>query len=252
VFAPGVTTTPNANTRHPRGAYAHPVRIGLGKSSPPRSTPNGRTHRLRNVALWTVLVVALTLSPAIWVQGVGQSTVLSSPADAPETEAALVLGAGLRPDGSPSTYLRRRLDAAASLYLDGTVPRIVVSGDGVRPGYDEPSAMRDWLVKLGVPATAIVLDREGLDTHSSCVRAHDVFDLAEAVVVTQDYHLRRALFSCREAGVDAVGIGVSAQSVKPFQAVIWHVREVPASVKAALDATRDGLASAGPSATQSR
>ena len=68
------------------------------------------------------------------------------------------------------------------------------------------------------------------------MRAHDLFDVTRAVVVTQDYHVRRALFSCQAAGIDVVGIGVSATSVTPAQAFVWHLREVPASVKAAWDA----------------
>jgi vancomycin permeability regulator SanA len=91
-------------------------------------------------------------------------------------------------------------------------------------------------VAHGVPAGKVVRDHAGFDTHDSCVRAHDVFGVRDAVVVTQDYHLRRALFSCELAGIDAVGVGVSSQSVRPRQAVLWHLREVPASWRAAWDA----------------
>ena len=171
-----------------------------------------------------------------WVQLVGQAAVVAHPRDVARHDVAIVLGAGLEADGSPSPYLRRRLDAAADLYARGVVSTVLVSGDGVRPSHDEPGAMRRWLLDRGVPDQAIVLDREGVDTTASCVRAHDVLGVSSAVVVTQDYHLRRALFSCRETGIDAVGIGVSATSVTPAQAVVWHVREVPASVKAAWDA----------------
>ncbi len=195
--------------------------------------------RARRLWAWAVLLAAIALSPAMWVQAVGQDAVAPDRAEVPARDVAIVLGAGLRPDGSPSTYLRRRLEAAAELYANGTVSTILVSGDGVDPGYDEPGAMRDWLMGLGVPQTVIVLDREGIDTHASCARAHDVFELTGAVVVTQDYHLRRALFSCRQVGLDVVGVGVSAQSVTPAQAAVWHLREVPASFKAAWDAARD-------------
>jgi len=186
--------------------------------------------------VWGAAGAALLLSPALWVQGVGQASVVPDPADVPHTDVALVLGAGLRPGGTPSTYLARRLTAAADLYAAGTVRTIVASGDGVSPYHDEPGAMRDRLIELGVPSTAIILDREGIDTHTSCVRARDLLDVTEAVVITQDYHLRRALFSCRTAGIDAVGVGVASSSVQPTQFVVWHLREVPASVKAAWDA----------------
>ena len=87
-----------------------------------------------------------------------------------------------------------------------------------------------------MPGTAIVSDFAGVDTHDTCVRAHDVFGVTGAVVVTQDYHLRRALFSCHEAGIDAVGVGVSSRSVEPRKAVMYRVRELPASGRAAFDA----------------
>jgi vancomycin permeability regulator SanA len=112
---------------------------------------------------------------------------------------------------------------------------VLVSGDNSTPSHDEPTAMQTYLVGHGVPEDAVVRDHAGLDTHDSCVRAHEVFGVERAVVVTQDYHLRRALFSCRAAGVDVVGVGVSAASARPAQAVVWHVREVPASTKAAWD-----------------
>lgn len=189
--------------------------------------------------LWLRVVVGVVLAAALvpfgWVQAVGQAAVVPDPADAPRADAVLVLGAGLRPDGSPSTYLRRRLDAAAQLYADGVAPVVVVSGDGRDRSHDEPRAMRAWLLERGVPAEAVELDREGVDTTASCRRAHDAgYD--SAVVVTQDYHLRRALFSCRAAGLDASGIGVSSASVEPLQAIVWRLREFPASLEAAWDA----------------
>jgi vancomycin permeability regulator SanA len=186
---------------------------------------------------WALVAVAvLALTPAVWVQAVGQTRVVADPAEVRPRGVALVLGAGLAPDGSPSPYLRRRLDAAVDLYAAGQVTTILASGDGVLASHDEPGAMRDWLLARGVPDSAIVLDREGVDTTTSCIRAREVFGVDRAVVVTQDYHLRRALFSCRSAGIDVLGIGVSAQSAKPVQALWWHVREAPASVKAAWDA----------------
>ncbi|GIG41075.1 SanA/YdcF family protein [Cellulomonas phragmiteti] len=190
----------------------------------------------RTAAVLTVLTVAVVLGPFLVVQGVGQAHVVPDPVRVPDRPVALVLGAGLTSAGTPSPYLRRRLDAAVDLYERGVVQAVLVSGDRSGPHYDEPGAMRDHLIAHGVPSGAILQDDAGVDTHASCVRAHDLFDVDAAVVVTQDYHLRRALFSCRAAGVDAVGVGVSAQSVRPVRAAWWHVREVPAAAKAVLDA----------------
>lgn len=176
-----------------------------------------------------VVAVLAGLGPFAVVQAVGPPAVVPDRADVPQTPVALVLGAGLLPDGSPSPYLRRRLDAAVDLYERGVVERVLVSGDRSGPDDDESAAMRAHLLAAGVPDDAVVRDDTGVDTHTSCVRAHDLYDVDAAVVVTQDYHLRRALFSCRTAGVDAVGIGVSAQSVTPVKAFFWHLREVPAA-----------------------
>ena len=183
------------------------------------------------------MLLGLAVAPVAWVQTVGQAHVVADPGDAPTADVALVLGAGLAPDGSPSPYLRRRLDAAVDLYRRGLVGTVLASGDAVSsPGYDGPAAMREWLLGRGVPPEAVVTDGEGVDTTTSCRRAVEVYGATSAVVLTQDYHLRRALFSCRAAGLDAVGVGVSAASARPAQWVWWHVRELPASLKAAWDA----------------
>lgn len=204
----------------------------------------------RRVA-WIVVAVAsvLVVAPILWVQGVGQAKVRAADDVAP-TPVALVLGAGLKPDGSPSVYLARRLDAARELYERGTVDVILVSGDNARASHDEPTAMLDWLVAHGVPSEHVVRDYAGFDTHDSCVRAHEVFGVDDAVVVTQDYHLRRALFSCAAAGITVTGVGVSSTSVRPVQALTWRARELPASWRAALDAaTGRSPVYAGPAET---
>jgi vancomycin permeability regulator SanA len=185
-------------------------------------------------------VITLPIAlPVLWVQAVGHSRVVP-PSDVPEVDAVVVLGAGLRPDGSPSTYLRRRVEAGVALYRSGRAEQIILSGDAHtlpdgRP-YDEPGSMRAHALSLGVPDDALVLDREGFDTDATCRRAHDEYGVRTVVVVTQDYHLRRTLFTCGYAGLDAVGVGVSSQSVTPVKALFaWKLREIPASWKAAAE-----------------
>ena len=186
-----------------------------------------------------VLAVAFT-APVAVVQATGHTRVRHSASEIEKADAVIVLGAGLRADGTPSTYLRRRVEGGAELYRAGVAPTVILSGDahdnadGAR--YDEPGSMRRWILDndLGVPDDAIVLDREGFDTTATCRRAYDLFGVRTAVVVTQDYHLRRTLYSCMEAGLDAVGLGVSAASVTPARVAWWHLRELPASWKAAV------------------
>lgn len=204
-------------------------------SRPPVRRPRRRTSR-RTLALGAAGLAVAAIVPFFVVQAVGRVRV-ADPEDVPASDAVVVLGAGLRPDGTPSAYLRRRLDAAAELYARGVAPVVLVSGDA-HDDYDEPASMRTRLLERGVPDEAIVLDREGFDTHATCTRAVAVFGIAHAVVVTQDYHLPRALFSCRVAGLDAVGVGVSAASVEPWKPALYQAREVPAAAKALLDAVR--------------
>lgn len=199
--------------------------------------PTHRTWwRRRRVWLPVAVLAVVVLGPVLAVQATGQAKVRSSVAAVDATPVAIVLGAGLRPDGSPSTFLTRRLARAAEIYAAGTVQAVLVSGDNSREDYDEPTAMHDWLVANGVPAAKVVRDYAGFDTHDTCRRARRVFGVEAAVVVTQDYHVRRAAFSCAAAGIDVQGSGVSSASVEPSKAVMYRVRELPASWKAALDA----------------
>ena len=195
-------------------------------------------HRLLRRVVWTfvALVLVVGVVPVAVVQVVGQTKVHGSLDGLDARPTVIVPGAGLRPDGGPSVYLERRLTAARDLYRAGTVQQILVSGDASTPYHDEPTAMLDWLVGQGVPAAAVVRDGGGLDTYDTCRRAHDVYGVDRAIVVTQDYHLRRMLFSCDAAGIDVVGVGVSATSATPKDWVVWHLRELPASWKGFVDA----------------
>ena len=175
-----------------------------------------RVRVSRKVALTaSALAVAALAAPIATVQIIGSGKVYSAQ-DAPNRSVALVLGAGLKPDGTPSVFLARRLDAARALYERGAVQAILVSGDNAQADYDEPTAMYDWLIDAGIPAERVVRDYAGFDT--------------------QDYHLPRAVFSCTAAGLDVVGVAVSSASVERSKAVKYRVREALASVKSAWDA----------------
>ncbi|MEV5410575.1 ElyC/SanA/YdcF family protein [Thermopolyspora sp. NPDC052614] len=153
----------------------------------------------------------------------------------PHAPVALVLGAGLYA-GQPTLMLARRLDVAAELYRAGRVRVLLLSGDHGRVGYDEPTAMRDYLVARGVPARMMVLDYAGFDTWDSCVRARKVFGVSKLTVVTQDFHLPRAVTLCRQAGIDAFGVGDESMSRwGPVTVVPLALREFGATAKAFLD-----------------
>lgn len=125
----------------------------------------------------------------------------------PSAPVALVLGAQVYPNGMPSRFLRARLDLALALLERGTVERLLLSGDAQAPEYDEPAAMRAHVRAAGVPDDRMVLDPYGLDTYDSCVRAREVYGITRLVIVTQSYHLPRAVGTARLLGLDAAGVG---------------------------------------------
>jgi vancomycin permeability regulator SanA len=155
---------------------------------------------------------------------------------APARPVALVLGAGVRPDGRPTTLLARRLDIAADLYHRGRVEAVLVSGDNSVETYNETDAMRAYLVAAGVPERKIAGDYAGFSTWDSCARAGEVFGVRSATVITQEFHLPRAVALCRAAGIDAAGVGDSSLDVRRVATVYGYAREVPAAFKAVTDA----------------
>jgi vancomycin permeability regulator SanA len=161
----------------------------------------------------------------------------TSPAGVPVLPVALVLGAGVIGD-RPSTLLARRLDLAAELYRGGKVRALLVSGDNGTKGYDEPTVMRDYLIAHGVPDWKIVRDDAGFDTWNSCVRAKRVFGVDEAIVVTQDFHLPRAVVLCRAAGIVAWGVGDDSLAARPGPTLTAYLREPLAMIKAVYSVVR--------------
>jgi vancomycin permeability regulator SanA len=147
----------------------------------------------------------------------------------------LVLGAEVYADGVPSNFLRARLDLALELYERGLVARILLSGDGRSRFYDETGGMRSYLVERGVPESVLLVDPAGLDTYDSCLRARDVYDVERLVVVSQSYHLPRALAICRALGLDAWGVGDDSMRSSPRTWANGARRELAANLKLVWD-----------------
>lgn len=181
-----------------------------------------------------VLLTGGTVASAAWIRG-GADGHIYREADVPDAPVALVLGTRVGPDGTPSPFLAARLEIARRLFEGGKVRAILVSGDNMNADYNEPDAMLRWLVDRGVPAQRVVLDHAGFDTYDSCARAKRIFGVERATVVTQSFHLPRAVTLCRRLGIDANGVG--DETAKRY-AQRWRVstaREYGACVKAALD-----------------
>jgi SanA protein len=152
--------------------------------------------------------------------------------DSPHAKVAIVFGAGLQHDGSPSPVLRDRVETAANLYLDGKVEKLLMSGDNRFVDYNEPGAMRAYAVSLGVPEEDIVLDYAGRRTYDTCYRARYIFQVDEAILVTQSYHLPRALFTCNQVGIKSVGVSADLRTYMNSSLFTWNMRELPASLVA--------------------
>ncbi|HSH03403.1 MAG TPA: ElyC/SanA/YdcF family protein [Anaerolineae bacterium] len=151
----------------------------------------------------------------------------------PETRVAVVFGAGLNRSGGPSAVLRDRMEVAIGLYEAGRVDKLLLSGDNRFENYDEPTAMWEYAVARGVAEGDLQRDFAGRRTYDTCYRAKHIFQVDEAILITQGFHLPRALFTCRQLGVEAVGVASDLQS---YIAVRWfELREVAATVRAAWD-----------------
>lgn len=123
-----------------------------------------------------------------------------------EADAVLVLGAQVKPDGSLSKMLKERLDTGIEIYKAGLTDRMIMSGDHGRKDYDEVNAMKDYAIEQGVPSECIFMDHAGFSTYDSMYRAKAVFEAENIIVVTQKYHLYRALFDAQALGIEAKGI----------------------------------------------
>lgn len=154
---------------------------------------------------------------------------------APTEKVAIVFGAGLTHSGYPTAILRDRVETAAQLYFSGKVQKLLMSGDNSSLDYNEPGAMHDYAISLGVPESAIVLDYAGRRTYDSCYRAKAIFGVDSAILVTQAFHLPRALFLCNAFGIQAVGVEANNIIYSKLSLAFWNFREQFATVGALWD-----------------
>ena len=158
--------------------------------------------------MWWLLLAAMVVAVGypLWTLTLRYRRIIYTDAQAvPERPVALVFGAGYWPDGTPSDVMKDRVEAAIALYRAGRVQKVLFSGDNRFVNYNEPEKMREYALSLGLPDEAIALDYAGRRTYDTCYRARDIFGLRKVVLVTQRYHLPRALYTCRRLGLDAVG-----------------------------------------------
>ena len=153
-------------------------------------------------------------------------------AEVPIQRVAIVFGAGLWRDGTPTPVLRDRVATASQLYFSGKVQKLLMSGDNRFIEYNEPAAMRDYALSLGVPEKDIVHDYAGRRTYDTCYRARAIFGVDQAILVTQGFHLPRALFLCEALGVQSAGVQANLRQYRRSSLLYWSVREIPATLVA--------------------
>jgi len=139
----------------------------------------------------------------------GQNQTFANIESVESTRVAIIFGAGVKRDGTPSDALKDRLTIGKELYEANKVEKILVSGDNRFESYNEPDAMRNFLIDQGIPEDDIVADYAGRRTYDTCIRATEIFQVSEAILVTQGYHLSRAIWTCDQLGVRSRGISAS-------------------------------------------
>jgi SanA protein len=155
--------------------------------------------------------------------------------EVPKCYTAIVLGAKVSTKGVPSDYLQDRLDIAIELYRNNKIARFLLSGDHGQRSYDEVNSMKAYLIEHGINTVDIFLDHAGFDTYNSMVRAKKIFQVKDAIVVSQEFHLPRAVFIARSKGIEAYGIKADKREYAALKSL--KIREVLANVKAFAEVT---------------
>ncbi|MCD6426283.1 MAG: YdcF family protein [Anaerolineales bacterium] len=178
--------------------------------------------------LLLIIIILIGAPRVIMVQQAGKK--IYSVEDVSPTRAAVVFGAGLTSSGGPTTVLRDRVETAVLLYKAGKVEKVLMSGDNRFINYNEPGAMKAYALELGMPEEDIVLDYAGRRTYDTCYRARDIFLLDDVILVTQNFHLSRALYTCKALGLETVGVSAD---LRPYREEgYWNIREIPACMMA--------------------
>jgi SanA protein len=214
----------------------------------------GKRGRRRRVLFWSLIALGIlvvlaglaVLAPNLIITQGAKPYIVQSPEDAPHAQCAIVLGARVYSDGTPSPMLADRLDTGIKLYELDKVDKLLLSGDHGQTTYDEVNAMLDYVLARGVPDEDVFIDHAGFGTYDTMYRARDVFQVETALIVTQDFHLSRAVYTARTLGLDATGV---VADLRPYlSATRAAMREVLARDKAILQLyiTRPGPKYLGP------
>lgn len=196
------------------------------------------SRRRKGCLGFILLIMGIAVFPFVWRMFVTTyyGRYIYETSEAPAEQVAIVYGAAVYGNTRLSTVLRDRMDTAIDLYHNGQVQKILVSGDNRTETYNEPGAMMAYAIQRGVAESDIQPDYAGLRTYDTCYRAKEVFQVESAVLITQDFHLPRALFTCNSLGIEAIGVTADRRS---YRAASWfETRETAATLVALWDVLR--------------
>ncbi len=199
-----------------------------------------RRHRRRLALALVLTALALLALPFAW-RAIVQAAYggrMYTVDDVPPRRVAIVFGAAIYRDGGLSAMLEDRVETAVQLYKAGKVERLLFSGDNRYVEYNEPGRMADYAIARGVPAEAIQPDYGGRKTYDTCYRARDIFQVDGAILVSQAFHLPRALFICDQLGLDVVAVPADLRAYGPRSLRWSENRELAALLGALLEVLR--------------
>lgn len=184
--------------------------------------------------LGIIVTIGLGLSCPAWYVGfVTQNLRHTAPETMEPNAVAIVFGAGVYADGTPTPMLADRIDQGIALYRLGKIQKLLMSGDNGSTDYDEVTTMKRYATDRGVPASAITLDYAGFSTYETCYRARAIFGVHQAILLTQSFHLPRALYTCSQLGITVQGLGTPDQiKYNRSELNYYQLRETIATVKA--------------------
>ncbi|MCQ2466042.1 MAG: YdcF family protein [Clostridia bacterium] len=185
---------------------------------------------IKGIVILFLICVILVVSINLYVcLSIDKSIITEAEVVADDYDAIIVLGCGVTPDGVPTRMLKDRLDTAIRLYKDGKCDTILMSGDHGTDGYDEVNCMFNYAIEHGVASEDVFLDHAGFSTYETMIRASKIFGIKKAIIVTQEYHLYRAVYNANSMGIEAVG--VKAESDPFVEQPYYSLREYGARVK---------------------
>lgn len=191
---------------------------------------------IKKKRVWVLLAVVLLLAVVIPVGvssyvcvSVKDQIITSDEAAKLDADAILILGARVWDNGQPSGILKDRINTGVDLYNAGASDRLLMSGDHGQDDYDEVNAMKDYALEKGVPGETIFLDHAGFSTYESLYRARNIFQVKTVLIVTQEYHLYRALYIARALGLNAYGVACDTRNYNAY--LLFDLRETLARCK---------------------